>query len=71
MAKPIKAIILNEMPYDAFVEDADGSRFVHASGRQIVFDDGSTCIEYVDDINGDTYPYGDLPEEYEKEEDEE
>ena len=57
MRKAIKAIILNNMPFDKF----EGHQFIHATGREIVFDDGHTEIEYED------YEYGVLPEEYEEE----
>lgn len=55
--KAVKAILLNDMPFDRF--DTDKRNFVHATGRLIVFDDGSTEVEYEDD------EYGVLPEEWE------
>ena len=61
--KPIVAIILNKMPFDRYT-DEDG--FIHATGREIVFDDGTSRYEYEDD--GDTFC--DLPVEYEEEEEE-
>ena len=56
---PVKAIILNEMPFDRF----ENGQFIHATGREIVFADGHTEIEYED------WEYGVLPEEYEEEDD--
>lgn len=54
----VKAIILNNMPNDRF--DIDRHEFVHATGREIVFSDGHSEIEYED------REYGILPEEWEE-----
>ena len=55
---PVKAIILNKMPFDRF--DIGRHEFIHATGREIVFGDGHTEIEYED------WEYGVLPEEWEE-----
>ena len=58
MVKAVKAIILNSVPNDRF--DIGRHEFIHATGREIIFDDGHTQIEYED------WEYGILPEEYEE-----
>ena len=47
MRKAIMAIKLNDMPFDRY---EDGIGFIHATGREIVFDDGTVDTEYEDNI---------------------
>lgn len=47
MNKVISIVYLDEMPMDRW----DYDKFVHATGRLLVFDDGSELIEYEDTID--------------------
>ncbi len=47
MRTAIKAISLKEMPFDRY---EDGIGFIHATGRAILFDDGTIDTEYEDNI---------------------
>ena len=47
MRKAVRAISLNDMPFDRY---EDGIGFIHATGRAILFSDGSIDTEYEDDI---------------------
>ena len=44
MKKALYAIELKNMPFDR----CDGFNFVHATGREVIFDDGSSEVEYED-----------------------
>ena len=47
MRKAVRAISLNDMPFDRY---EDGVGFIHATGRAILFSDASIDTEYEDDI---------------------
>ncbi len=58
MRKAVRAISLNDMPFDRY---EDGVGFIHATGRAILFCDGTIDTEYEDDI------YSNIPEVEESE----
>ena len=55
--KAVEAIILREIPADY---SPDGINSIHATGRKIIFDDGTEELEYEDHI------YIDVDEDYEE-----
>ena len=68
--KAIRQLILKEMPFDKYSQDVvTGSyRFVHATGRMVMTEDGKWFTEYEDDEYEDSE---DIITEYEDFEDEE